>query len=217
MQLYSASEMQGTDDQRRAARRSEILAAACRCFARDGFHATSMADIIEEAGLSAGAVYRYFRGKDELIASVVETTIGTADELFAELLDRDATPPPDATVAFLIDAVLERAVNNPVTGVDMTRLALNAWAEALRDRDVADHIERTFTRFREFYAEVARRWQAAGDLDPAADPAQVGAVLMGLVHAFAIQRLLLSDTDPDKYLDGVRALLTSSARRELDP
>jgi hypothetical protein len=40
---------------------------------------------------------------------VVEMTIGTADELFAQLLDGDATPSPDAAVAFLIDAVLARA------------------------------------------------------------------------------------------------------------
>jgi hypothetical protein len=48
----------------------------------------------------------------------------------------------------------------------MTRIALNAWAEALRDRDVADHIERTLTRFRDLYAEVVRRWQAAPTSTP---------------------------------------------------
>jgi AcrR family transcriptional regulator len=204
--------MQQAAEQRRALRRAEILAAACRCFARDGFHATSMAEIIDEAGLSAGAVYRYFRSKDELIASVVEMTIGTADELFAQLLENDPVPSPDDTVAFLLDAVLERAVNNPVTGVDMSRIALNAWAEALRDRDVANHIEQTLTRFRELYAEVVRRWQAAGEIDASADPTHVGAVLMGIVHAFAIQRLLLPATDPDQYVAGVRALLASSTR-----
>jgi AcrR family transcriptional regulator len=212
MQLYSVPQMQEAAEQRRAVRRAEILAAACRCFARDGFHATSMAEIIEEAGLSAGAVYRYFRSKDDLIASVVEMTIGTADELFAQLLADDPVPSPDATITFLIDAVLERAVNNPVTGVDMSRLALNAWAEALRDRDVANHIEQTLTLIREHYAEVVRRWQAAGELDPSADPTHVGAVLMGIVHAFAIQRLLLPGTDPDQYVAGVRALLESAAR-----
>ncbi|HEY9407971.1 MAG TPA: helix-turn-helix domain-containing protein, partial [Jiangellaceae bacterium] len=43
-----------------AARRDQILQAAWTCFARDGFHATSMQDVFAEAGLSAGAVYRYF-------------------------------------------------------------------------------------------------------------------------------------------------------------
>jgi AcrR family transcriptional regulator len=117
-------------DEHRAACRTEILAAACRCFACDGFHATSDADIIAESGLSAGAVYLYFRTKTEIISAVVEMTLSTADELFAELLADDATPTPEQTVAFMVDAVMQRAVHHPTLDVDMSRIALRAWAEA---------------------------------------------------------------------------------------
>ncbi|MFJ9341987.1 helix-turn-helix domain-containing protein [Streptomyces sp. NPDC101733] len=41
-------------DERRAANRAQIVAAARRCFSRDGFHQTSMPDIAAEAGVSAG-------------------------------------------------------------------------------------------------------------------------------------------------------------------
>ena len=41
-------------------RRSEILAAAQRCFVRSGFHGASMQDICNEAGMSPGNLYRYF-------------------------------------------------------------------------------------------------------------------------------------------------------------
>jgi AcrR family transcriptional regulator len=203
--------MPKVSDQHRAERRTQILAAACRCFARDGFHATSMAEVIEESGLSAGAVYSYFPGKSDIIAAVVEMTLSTADELFAELLAADATPTPEQTVTFMVDAVLERAVDHPVIGVDMSRIALQAWAEALRDPEIAERIEHTLGRLRDHYAQVAARWQAAGQLDPAVDPTDVGAVLLGIVHAFALQRLLIPGTDPIHYLAGVRALLTAGA------
>jgi hypothetical protein len=75
----------------------------------------------------------------------------------------------------------------------------------------------TLGRSRELYAEVVRRWQAAGHLDPTADPIHIGAVLMGLVHAFAIQRLLLPGTDRDQYVASVRALLGQPAPRPLPP
>jgi AcrR family transcriptional regulator len=198
-------------DEHRAARRTEILAAACRCFARDGFHATSIADIITESGLSAGAVYLYFKSKSEIIAAVVDMTLSTADELFAELLADDAAPSPDQTVAFMLDAVMQRAVHHPVLDVDMSRIALLAWAEALRDREIAERIEHTLRRLRDHYALVAARWRAACQLDPDADPTNVGAVLLGIVHAFALQRLLIPGTNPDHYLIGVRALLTPTA------
>src|ERR1044072_1008423 len=54
-----------------AARRQQILDAAAACFARDGFHRTSMQDIVRESGISAGLVYRYFAGKDDMIAAIV--------------------------------------------------------------------------------------------------------------------------------------------------
>jgi AcrR family transcriptional regulator len=195
-------------EQHRATRRLEILAAACRCFARDGFHATSIADIIRESGLSAGSVYLYFKSKNELISAVVDMTLSTADEVFAELLADDAmTPSPEQTVAFMVKAIMERAVDHPLLGVDMSRVALLAWAEALRDPEIADRIEHALRHLRNHYAQVAIRWQAAGHIDPEADPEHVGAVLLGVVHAFALQRLLIPGTEPAPYLSGVRALL----------
>ncbi|MEU1561727.1 helix-turn-helix domain-containing protein, partial [Streptomyces mirabilis] len=54
------------------ARREQILDAARRCFLRDGFHSASMQDLFTEAGLSAGAVYRHFTSKDEMILAIAE-------------------------------------------------------------------------------------------------------------------------------------------------
>ena len=56
--------------ERREAKRAEIVAAARRCFSRDGFHQTSMPDIAAEAGVSAGAPYRYFASKEEIILAI---------------------------------------------------------------------------------------------------------------------------------------------------
>src|SRR5512135_3056755 len=50
------------------ARRQQIIDAAYRCFARRGFHQTTMREIYEEAKLSPGAVYHYFASKEEIIA-----------------------------------------------------------------------------------------------------------------------------------------------------
>ena len=58
--------MPKVSEEHRAARRRQILDAAARCFARDGFHRTSMQDIVRESGISAGLVYRYFAGMTAL-------------------------------------------------------------------------------------------------------------------------------------------------------
>jgi TetR/AcrR family transcriptional repressor of uid operon len=58
--------------QLRSDRRSEILDAAQRCFARMGFHQTSMQQICTEAGMSPGNVYRYFPSKEAIILGITE-------------------------------------------------------------------------------------------------------------------------------------------------
>lgn len=54
------------------ARREHILDSAERCFARAGFHRTTMQDICKEAGISPGALYVYFASKEALIAGIAE-------------------------------------------------------------------------------------------------------------------------------------------------
>lgn len=59
----------------RESRRDQILDAALECFARQGFQATSMSDIIDASGLSAGAIYSYFPGKRDLATAVARRAV----------------------------------------------------------------------------------------------------------------------------------------------
>jgi AcrR family transcriptional regulator len=52
-------------------RRDEIMAAAKKVFARNGFHATTIADIAKEANLAYGSVYQYFDSKDDLFYALM--------------------------------------------------------------------------------------------------------------------------------------------------
>src|SRR5262245_36226219 len=71
------------------ARRERILDAAEHCFARTGFHRTTMHDICKEAGVSPGALYVYFDSKEALIAGISERDRAE----FAERLDALAAAP----------------------------------------------------------------------------------------------------------------------------
>jgi AcrR family transcriptional regulator len=203
--------MPRVSEQYRTNRRTEIVVAAARLFATNGFHSTSMADIISASGLSAGAVYRYFRSKEELIGAVAERALSAADEAFGHLLADGATPSPDEALTAILEAISDRVAADPLTGVDITRIGVQVWAEALRSPELAARADDVYRRLRGYFAEVARRWQAAGHLAADAVPEQVGAALLGLVQGFVLQRLLVADTDTAGYLAGVRALLATTA------
>ena len=59
-------------DEQKETRRQQILDAALRCFSRDGFHATTTADIVRESGVSQGTLYLYFATKDDIIVALAD-------------------------------------------------------------------------------------------------------------------------------------------------
>jgi AcrR family transcriptional regulator len=67
-------------------RRDQILKAAMACFARQGYRATSMDDVVRESGLSVGAIYSYFASKEELFLAICdernEQTLAYLNDLF---------------------------------------------------------------------------------------------------------------------------------------
>ena len=67
-------------------RREQILQAAMACFARQGYHATSMDDVVRQSGLSVGAIYSYFTSKEDLFLALcdyrTEQTLAYLNELF---------------------------------------------------------------------------------------------------------------------------------------
>ena len=63
--------------ERIARQRARILDAAERCFIEHGFHAASMAHIAATAGMSAGLIYRYFAGKNQIVQAIIERHLET--------------------------------------------------------------------------------------------------------------------------------------------
>lgn len=72
-----------------SAKRTHILDAAERCFARSGFHRATMNEICKEARVSPGAFYVYFASKEELIAGLCERECATFADMLAGTADAE--------------------------------------------------------------------------------------------------------------------------------
>src|ERR1700739_4158636 len=147
----------------REKRRQHILTSAWRCFSRDGFHATSIEDVIAATGMSSSAVYRYFRSKEEIIRASAEIGVERVRDIFVALLERDPCPTPAQTLALLVTELHTRT-DNPE--YDMTRIALQTWARAVRDPVLHKHARRLYLDALDHIAQIAARWRDDGYIPP---------------------------------------------------
>lgn len=140
-----------------AARKAQILQAACAVFARDGFQAARMDDIVREANLSKGGVYWYFKSKDAIIQT-----------LMADLFDRDL----DEAAALLkapgsaSDRImtLVQTIAAEFTALrDVMVVGYEYYALAMRDDTARDLLRDYFTRYHTLLKALVEQGQASGE------------------------------------------------------
>jgi AcrR family transcriptional regulator len=178
-------------------RRREILAAARRRFARDGFHATTMEEVIAESGVSSSVIYRWFRGKDELVAACISEILEGVVNALEEALQIEPPLPVNEVVRRVLAAILERTTQD---GEDLTAIIVKAWAEAMRDPSVKDLLAGLYTRIRDGLAELVERHQAAGTMPPDLNPHQLAHQLFSLIPGFIVQHLVLGPEELNDYI-----------------
>src|SRR5262245_221782 len=148
------------------ARRDHILDAAEQCFARAGFHRTTVQDICKEAAISPGALYVYFDSKEALIAGICERDRTAFGERLAALADA-----PDFLQA--LKALGEHYfVRQPVY---KSRLGLEIGLESVRNPRVGEINRSTDEFVREGFERLFRRLKDEGRIAPEMDvPTLVG-------------------------------------------
>ena len=93
----------------RHSRRNQILDAAQRCFKKQGFHKTTLRDIAQEFGMSAGHIYNYFSNKEAIIEALVELRT----QEFLDMIDTDKFAYLNLDNTSLSIAIMNEALINP--------------------------------------------------------------------------------------------------------
>ncbi|MFD5254514.1 TetR/AcrR family transcriptional regulator [Streptomyces bobili] len=196
------------------ARRRQILDAAALCFARNGFHATSMQDVLKEADLSAGAVYRYFSGKDELIAAIVSEVLGGVRAAFEEAARQSPPPPLDLLVASVLGRTLAARESLIVDGVPaFPRLVVQAWSEIPRNAELAAVLREGYDSVRTAWGLIVEGYQQAGRMRTDIAPDHVARTMIAAVTGFIAQQALFGPAPVDVLRDGLRALMSVPAEQ----
>lgn len=141
--------------------RWRILEAAMHLFWEKGYGSTSVADILARAGINSGSLYHYFPGKQDVLIAVLDTYIGSIDEMLLEPAWRGIEDPIDR-VFKLLDGYRDALVQTDCTyGCPIGSLALE-----IHEPDPPVR-ERLATNFSNWTAAVEGCLKAAGDRVPA--------------------------------------------------
>ena len=180
------------------ARREHILDAAERCFARTGFHRTTMQDICKMAGVSPGALYVYFDSKEALIAGITDRDRAEFAEQFAKVAEADDLI---GALKALGDYYMQddRAHKGPLCveiGLEGLRNARIGEIFRRFDREVFDQFQRLFQRLKD-----------EGRIAPALDIAATTVAFSVVADGMFWRRAVHPQFDPAHALPAVLALV----------
>src|SRR6516225_4922041 len=157
-------------EETRAARRDQIVAAALACFARTGYHATTMADVAAQAGVSKGTPYLYFDSKRALFLALHEEwdcgLAGRVSAAVAALPGAGRRSPRQ-----VLGAVAAAVAAHVLAESETCRVLLEARAVAAHEPAIAAAVRAADARTHEQLAGLFAAGVAAGEWPAGTDPA----------------------------------------------
>jgi len=190
--------------------RQRLFEAAAAAFAEHGISGASVEAIAAAGGLTRGAFYSNFAGKDELITAMLADHVEQTARRHLELLARHRDP--ETFVAALM--AVDRSEQDPLGRSPLLHLELilHTARAAARRPELTEFLQAR----RRLIVDIVKGTELAGELAAAVDPEQVAAMLLAMEDGFRLHRLIdPAGTPPDSFVQAVsflqRALAGGSA------
>mgnify|MGYP001317691722 CR=1 FL=1 len=168
--------------------RNSIVEASMNLFARRGYHGTSIAQIAEATGLTKGALYWYFKGKEDLFLNVLDTI---RDKWQQAVMDRvEATEGTIRKLEQLFDATSELVAGEGAP-FSMHLFLVSAGAQP-EMREFEDAIRAAYAGYVKIIADTIKTGQEEGEVRRDADAESIAVGLIGCLEGLVLQARLHS-------------------------
>lgn len=181
------------------ARQEQIINAAVACFSRKGFHQTTMKDICEEAGLSPGAVYNYFSGKEDIVTRCAEISLQRNIEIFASASGKGTVEAFKDVLQMLFSLVKQENIDQAFS------FDLELWAESTRNQKVREALRKNEEGNLKVLTEMVVAGQQQGIFNPDLDALSFARLLFSMFVGFEVQMA----SNPNMDIDSYKAVLDS--------
>lgn len=163
-------------------RKNQILEAATRVFTQRGFDEARMDDIVEEAGLSKGALYWYFESKEALITAIVDRIFDWETTHIRKIIDSQEA------ASRKLEALIDITVQDLDQMKPLMPILFEFWSLSLRKETVNKAIKRYYQRFLDLIVPIIQQGIQEGDFRPVDIPQAaitLGAVFEGTILMWA--------------------------------
>lgn len=174
-------------------KKTKIVQAATKVFARKGYAGTIMSQVAEEAGTGKGTLYEYFKSKEDLFFAVFEQLMADSADLITSSDDTEAT------VAGRLETLAATLIENWTANLELYALVMEFWSATA----TLPCRQRFKTAFQEGYAEFRKQVGALiqkgidqGAFVATTAPEALAAALIGSWDALLLQAWLDKDFDP---------------------
>ena len=167
-----------------------------------------MDDVLAEVGLSSGAVYGYFAGKDELILAIAEANMRQVAAVLTGAGTASGERPVGAALADVLELVRARDADD-----DFARMALLVWSEATHNPILAARLTALIAEMRAVFAHPPESAENSQLVSSAA----FGTVLTSVVAGFILQLALGGPEAVEDLPAAVRALWPAGDARAVPP
>ncbi len=181
--------------------RSQIVEAALEVFASKGYHGSTMEDIAKKLGVSKGAIYLYFRSKEDLLR---EIQASTRQRVVEQLKQAFESKDPEKGVEVFFDSIFQASELGLHNAFDMFSLA--AHNEKLRKILREDH-DNDLKMLTDFLNEQIRK----GTINPKIDKRFLAPLFVGISFEILVELVLGYDksTIRKEWVETVSALLAT--------
>jgi AcrR family transcriptional regulator len=188
-----------------AARTNQIILAAWECFARKGYYQTTMADIAREAGLSAGAIYRYFASKEAVLKAISEHSL----ERDLDLMERARASEEEPIAALELLSLAMRALFKEPGFETLARVQVELRPEFLRNEELKQGMRKNLRVMLAASTALISEAKSKGQIKPNVDPEALA--MLALCFNEGLRQFRLVDPQifkPEPLIDLLREMVS---------
>ena len=164
------------------ARRAQILDAAMVCFSREGFHQTTMKDIVKQSKLSPGAIYNYFESKEQIIEAIAKERHAKERLLLTEARK-------NSNIASVLERIRDAffgELSDPNERL-RKRVSIQMWAEAQRNPRILKIVRRGVDGPRKLLSAIISDAQRKGEISIEVNPNAAARFMIAAFQGFVLQ------------------------------